>query len=74
MLTVDDVLPGVPDIVREVKVEAVFDELAESRPAGLRYASYRLADGVSFVPSLDFRCKLEGRPVSRSPLDHPRPR
>ena len=26
ILTVDDVLPGVPDIVREVKVEAVFDD------------------------------------------------
>jgi urease subunit gamma/beta len=26
VLTVDDVLPGVPDIVREVKVEAVFDD------------------------------------------------
>ena len=26
ILTVDDVLPGVPDIVREVKVEAMFDD------------------------------------------------
>ena len=26
ILTADDVLPGVPDIVREVKVEAVFDD------------------------------------------------
>ena len=26
VLTVDDVLPGVPDIVREVKVEALFDD------------------------------------------------
>src|SRR3954471_24119322 len=26
VLTVDDVLPGVPDIVNEVKVEAVFDD------------------------------------------------
>ncbi|NUR28001.1 MAG: hypothetical protein HOV83_19525 [Catenulispora sp.] len=30
-------------------IRAVFDELAEKRPAGLRYAAYRLADGVSFV-------------------------
>jgi hypothetical protein len=30
-------------------VEAVFAELAETAPAGLRYESYRLADGVSFV-------------------------
>lgn len=30
-------------------VEKVFGELADTKPAGLRYATYRLADGVSFV-------------------------
>jgi hypothetical protein len=30
-------------------IEKVFSELATDRPAGLRYASFRLADGVSFV-------------------------
>jgi hypothetical protein len=30
-------------------VEAVFGALAQQRPAGLRYATFRLADGVSFV-------------------------
>jgi hypothetical protein len=30
-------------------IEKVFIELDADRPAGLRYASYRLADGVSFV-------------------------
>jgi hypothetical protein len=30
-------------------VEAVFAELATSRPPGLEYAVYRLADGVTFV-------------------------
>ena len=30
-------------------VEKVFADLDEARPAGLRYASFRLADGVSFV-------------------------
>jgi hypothetical protein len=30
-------------------VEKVFAELAENRPDGLRYATFRLADGVSFV-------------------------
>ncbi|GAB6899198.1 hypothetical protein [Kineosporia succinea] len=30
-------------------VEAVFAELAAKAPAGLSYASFRLADGVSFV-------------------------
>ena len=30
-------------------IEAVFADLATRRPEGLRYASFRLADGVSFV-------------------------
>ncbi len=30
-------------------VEAVFAELAETRPEGLRYATFRLDDGVTFV-------------------------
>jgi hypothetical protein len=30
-------------------IEKVFVDLAAAAPAGLRYASYRLADGVSFV-------------------------
>jgi hypothetical protein len=30
-------------------VRAVFEELRQRAPAGLRYASYRLADGVTFV-------------------------
>jgi len=30
-------------------IEAVFRELAATDPAGLRYASFRLDDGVSFV-------------------------
>jgi hypothetical protein len=30
-------------------VEKVFAELAETRPDGLSYASYRLDDGVTFV-------------------------
>jgi hypothetical protein len=30
-------------------VEAVFTELAEDQPEGLRYATLRLDDGVSFV-------------------------
>ncbi|HKY40384.1 MAG TPA: hypothetical protein VJN18_30835 [Polyangiaceae bacterium] len=33
----------------EVLVRAVFDELRALAPEGLRYASYRLADGVTFV-------------------------
>jgi hypothetical protein len=30
-------------------VRAVFDELRARTPKGIRYATYRLADGVSFV-------------------------
>lgn len=30
-------------------VKAVYDELARLKPAGLRYATFRLDDGVSFV-------------------------
>ncbi len=30
-------------------IERVFAELAATRPDGLRYVSFRLADGVSFV-------------------------
>ncbi|HXQ43011.1 MAG TPA: hypothetical protein VN816_00090 [Acidimicrobiales bacterium] len=30
-------------------IEKVFGQLDADRPAGLRYASFRLADGVSFV-------------------------
>lgn len=30
-------------------VHAVFDELRARAPTGFRYATYRLADGVSFV-------------------------
>ena len=33
----------------EALVRAVYAELAEVRPAGFRYATYRLDDGVSFV-------------------------
>ncbi len=33
----------------QVLIEKVFGELGANRPSGLRYASFRLADGVSFV-------------------------
>lgn len=40
-----------PDRVREneLLVEAVFAELAERRLDGVRYATFRLDDGVSFI-------------------------
>ena len=30
-------------------VRAVYTELAEKRPAGLRYATFRMPDGISFM-------------------------
>ena len=33
----------------EALIAAVFEQLARERPEGLRYASYKLADGVTFV-------------------------
>ncbi|HEY0364261.1 MAG TPA: hypothetical protein VGC83_18430 [Solirubrobacteraceae bacterium] len=40
-----------PDRVEENEalVRAVYDELHRTAPPGLRYATFRLADGVSFV-------------------------
>ena len=40
-----------PDRVEENEelVRAVYDELRDVAPAGLRYATFRLEDGVSFV-------------------------
>jgi hypothetical protein len=40
-----------PELVEEnVKmVRAVYDELSQRRPPGLRYATFRAPDGVSFV-------------------------
>ncbi len=46
-------------------VAAVYEELAQSRPAGLRYATYRLGDGTTFlhVAHLDG----DDNPLARSP-------
>jgi hypothetical protein len=41
-------LPAHSD-ANEALVRAVFNELHSRAPGGLRYASYRLADGVTFV-------------------------
>ncbi len=40
-----------PDQVarNEELVRAVFDELDEAKPAGIRYAAFKLDDGVSFI-------------------------
>ena len=40
-----------PELAQENErlVRAVYDELEQSAPAGLRYATFKLEDGVSFV-------------------------
>jgi quinol monooxygenase YgiN len=45
-----------PDRVTENEelVRAVYDELRDVAPAGLRYATFRLEDGVSFVHLASF--------------------
>jgi hypothetical protein len=35
--------------LNEQLVRAVYEELAQTRPDGLRYATWKLEDGVSFV-------------------------
>jgi hypothetical protein len=40
----------------EAAIEKVFSEIKQAQPTGVRYASSRLADGVTFVVLL----KLEG--------------
>jgi hypothetical protein len=44
-----------PDAADEnlLLIEKVFAELASAAPAGLTYASFRLADGVTFVHVVD---------------------
>jgi hypothetical protein len=36
-------------VANEALVRAVYDELERTNPAGLRYATFKLDDGVSFV-------------------------
>jgi hypothetical protein len=46
-------------------VEAVFAELAESDPGGLRYATFKLADGVSFVHVASVDAEEGGNPLGK---------
>jgi hypothetical protein len=45
-------------------IERVFARLNDARPAGLRYASLRLADGVSFVHVLSVETDDGTNPIS----------
>ncbi len=46
-------------------IERVFAELADREPEGLRYASFRLADGVSFVHVASIDPAGGGNPLAR---------
>lgn len=46
-------------------VEQVFAELATEQPDGLRYATFRLADGVSFVHVAEVETADGTNPLSR---------
>jgi hypothetical protein len=48
----------------EELVRAVYDELHRTRPAGLRYATFRLDDGVSFVHMAWIETEDGGNPLS----------
>ena len=48
-------------------VEAVFEELLRNTPAGLRYAAFKLADGVSFVHIVSIETESGDNPLSQSP-------
>ncbi len=48
-------------------IEEVFRELDATGPAGLRYASFRLADGVSFVHVAAVETDDGTNPLTRSP-------
>jgi hypothetical protein len=55
-----------PDRVAENEelVRAVYAELARTRPAGLRYATFQLEDGVSFVHLASLDTDEAGNPLS----------
>jgi hypothetical protein len=48
-------------------VEKVFGELHANAPAGLRYATFRLADGVSFVHVASVDTVDGTNPLTRTP-------
>ena len=48
-------------------IEKVFAELADTSPAGLRYAAFRLADGVSFVHVASVETHDGANPLTTTP-------
>lgn len=51
--------------VNEELVRAVYEELARTSPSGLRYATFKLADGVSFVHVASVDAPDGQNPLSR---------
>jgi hypothetical protein len=49
----------------EELVRAVYDELGRTEPAGLRYATFKLDDGVSFVHLAVTESEDGGSPLSK---------
>ena len=49
----------------EELVRAVYEELRRTEPAGLRYATFKLDDGVTFVHLAVIESENEGSPLSR---------
>jgi hypothetical protein len=47
----------------EELVRAVYDELHRTEPVGLRYATFRLADGVTFVHLASHETEDESNPL-----------
>jgi hypothetical protein len=56
-----------PDRVAENEelVRAVYDELHRTDPAGLRYATFRLGDGVTFVHLASHETEDETNPLAQ---------
>ena len=48
-------------------IEKVFEELRRNSPSGLRYASFKLSDGVSFVHVVSIETADGTNPLTQTP-------
>ncbi len=48
----------------EERIKAVFRQIHDKKPAGVRYAVYKLADGVSFVHMITYDPEAAHQPVT----------
>lgn len=58
-----------PDKAEENReyIARVFEELHQSSPAGLRYATFRQDDGVTFIHLASIETETGGNPLTESP-------